>query len=74
MVASQGLYETCANGAEAAGLVFFMSGRDRFFRSASDAFVKSQTAGVGQRAFAVRVRIEILGEVEAAVVPRKDGA
>lgn len=72
MVASPGVYETCVKGAEAAGLALFLNGRDRFFKSPGDAFVRASN-GVGQRAFAVRVRVEIIGEVEVAVVPRKDG-
>lgn len=71
MVASAGVYETAAKGAEALGLVPFLGARDRFLTRPTDALVKA--IGSNQRAFHVRVRVEILGEVEAAVVPRKEG-
>jgi len=69
MVASPGIYETASKGIDPGGLALFLGG-GRFTAKALDALVKAQAGG--QRAFHVRVHVEILGEVEAAVVPRKD--
>lgn len=69
LVASAGLYDTAQRDTTTAALVTFLASRDRLQSTPGAALTRA--IATGQAAFHVRIRVEILGEVEAVIVPRR---